>query len=101
MEHYNLLFTEDDQPTQADEEDKNLFVYTRTALEVLGFCVEDVINIFRVIAVILKLGNLQFVPCNNIDGTEGCAIKNDYGLCILEVISLICYIIVFNCFRII
>lgn len=79
VEHYNLLLTEENQPTQTEEEDKELFVYTKTALEVLGFSVEDVISIFRVIAIILKLGNLQFVPCNNIDGTEGCAIKNDYG----------------------
>ncbi|KAK4881521.1 hypothetical protein RN001_004840 [Aquatica leii] len=80
VEHYNLLLTEDNQTTQAEEEDKKLFLYTRTALEVLGFCVDEVINIFRVVAIILKLGNLQFVPCNNIDGTEGCAIKNDYEL---------------------
>lgn len=54
-------------------------MYTRTALDILGFSIEDVVNIFRIIAIILKLGNLQFVPCNNIDGTEGCVIDNDYG----------------------
>lgn len=79
VEHYVILQTESNQPTQSETEDKNLFMYTRTALDVLGFSIEDVVNIFRVIAIILKLGNLQFVPCNNIDGTEGCVIDNDYG----------------------
>lgn len=80
MEHYAILQTEGNYPTQTEEEDKQLFIYTRSALDVLGFSVEEVVNIFRVIAVVLKLGNLQFVPCNNIDGTEGCSISNDYGM---------------------
>lgn len=67
------------QSTQTESEDKNLFMYTRTALEILGFTIEEVVNIFRIIAVVLKLGNLRFVPFNNIDGTEGCVIDNDYG----------------------
>lgn len=37
-------------------------------------------DVFRVIAVVLKLGNIKFVPSNNIDGTEGSAISNDYGI---------------------
>lgn len=80
VEHYVILQTEGNQPTQTESEDKNLFVYTRTALDILGFSIEEVVNIFRIIAIILKLGNLQFVPCNNIDGTEGCVIDNDYGV---------------------
>lgn len=80
MEHYNILLTKDNQPTQTEDEDKNLFVYTRTAFEMLGFCDENIGDVFKIIAVILKLGNLQFVPSNNIDGTEGCTIKNDYGI---------------------
>lgn len=83
VEHYCILQTEGNQPTQTEEEDKNLFIYTRSALDILGFTVEEVVNIFRIIAVVLKLGNLQFVPCNNIDDTEGCAINNDYGKCFL------------------
>lgn len=79
VEHYNILLTKDNQPTQTEDEDKNLFLYTRTAFEVLGFCDEDIVDVFKIIAFILKLGNLQFVPSNNIDGTEGCTIKNDYG----------------------
>lgn len=80
VEHYNILLTKDNQPTQTEDEDKHLFVYTRTAFEMLGFCDEEIIDVFKIIAVTLKLGNLQFVPSNNIDGTEGCTIKNDYGI---------------------
>lgn len=80
VEHYNILQTERNQPTLTDDEDKKLFVYTKSALEVLGFNVENIVDIFQVIAIVLKLGNLQFVPCNNIDGTEGCAISNEYGI---------------------
>ncbi|CAH1188714.1 unnamed protein product [Phyllotreta striolata] len=80
VELYAILLTENHQPTLSDDDDKSLFVYTRGALEVLGFTDNEIIDIFRVIAVILKLGNLQFVPCSNIDGTEGCSLTNDYEL---------------------
>ncbi|KAG5887700.1 hypothetical protein JTB14_010771 [Gonioctena quinquepunctata] len=80
VEHYAILQTENKQSTLADDDDKKLFVYTRSALEVLGFANGEIIDIFRVIAIILKLGNLQYVPCNNIDGTEECSISNDYEL---------------------
>ena len=36
-------------------------------------------DIFRIMAAILKLGNVNFIPTTNMDGTEGCAISNDYG----------------------
>lgn len=64
-----------------ESDDKKLFVYTKTALEILGFSSGEIFDIFRIIAIILKLGNLQYVPFNNIDGTEGCSINNDYGEC--------------------
>ncbi|XP_060526274.1 unconventional myosin-Ib-like isoform X1 [Cylas formicarius] len=80
VEHYSILQTETNHPTLTEEDDKKLFVYTKGALEILGFVADDIIDIFRVLAIVLKLGNLQFVPCNNIDGTDGCAISNDYEL---------------------
>ncbi|XP_050303869.1 unconventional myosin-Ib [Anthonomus grandis grandis] len=80
VEQYAILQTESHHPTATEEDDKKLFVYTREALEVLGFTSTDIVHIFRVLAVILKLGNLQFVPCNNIDGTDGCSVSNDYEL---------------------
>ena len=47
----------------------------------MDFSGEEVHGIFKVISAILKLGNLNFVPTTNMDGTEGCAISNDYGKC--------------------
>lgn len=47
--------------------------------EILGLSESDVINIFKIISSILKLGNLNMIPTNNIDETEGCIITNDYG----------------------
>lgn len=45
----------------------------------LGLDELEIINIFKIVSSILKLGNLNMVPTNNIDGTEGCIITNDYG----------------------
>jgi myosin I len=52
---------------------------TRKSLDVLGFTSEEILSIFKILAAILKLGNLNFIPITNIDGTEGCEISNDYG----------------------
>jgi hypothetical protein len=48
-------------------------------MEDLGFSAEEIHDIFRIISAVLKLGNVNFVPTTNMDGTEGCAIANDYG----------------------
>lgn len=52
----------------------------QNGFEMLGFGECEVINIFKIISSILKLGNLNMVPTNNIDGSEGCIITNDYGM---------------------
>ncbi|XP_066141982.1 unconventional myosin-Ib isoform X1 [Euwallacea fornicatus] len=88
VEQYAVLQTDSRHPTATEEDDKKLFVYTKGALEVLNFSPGDIVDIFRVLAVILKLGNIQFVPCSNIDGTDGCSISNDYEL--FEVCELLC-----------
>lgn len=49
------------------------------ALEVIGFSSDEILSIFKVVSIILKLGNLVFLPTTNIDGTGGCEITNDYG----------------------
>ena len=36
--------------------------------------------LFQVVAAVLKLGNVNFVPMTNIDGTEGCRVENEYEL---------------------
>ncbi|KAL5240880.1 hypothetical protein ACI65C_008290 [Semiaphis heraclei] len=48
--------------------------------EILGLSESEITSIFKIISSILKLGNLNLVPTNNIDGTEGCIITNDYEL---------------------
>lgn len=53
-------------------------------MEILGFSQEEILNILKVVSCILKLGNLIFIPTNNIDGTEGCMLNNEYGKCIFQ-----------------
>lgn len=48
-------------------------------MDTLGFTAEEVINVFKIVASVLKLGNITFLPTNNIDGTEGCTVNNEYG----------------------
>ncbi|XP_063230710.1 unconventional myosin-Ia isoform X2 [Bacillus rossius redtenbacheri] len=61
-------------------DDKRDFIATKRAMETLGFSQEDIVNVFKIVASVLKLGNINFIPTNNIDGTEGCTINNDYEL---------------------
>jgi myosin heavy subunit len=48
-------------------------------MEALGFSTDDIVSVFRIVAAVLKMGNLMFTPVSNMDGTEGCAIANEYG----------------------
>jgi myosin I len=77
---YELL-----KDTNSDEDDKVQFVHTKKSLEVLGFTIDEILSVFKIIAVVLKLGNLNFIPITNIDGTEGCEITNDYGKLLFHV----------------
>lgn len=70
--------------TNSDEDDKSHFAVTKKSLEALGFLNEEILSIFKIVAVVLKLGNLNFIPITNIDGTEGCEITNDYGKLIIK-----------------
>jgi myosin-1 len=49
-------------------------------MEIIGFNPEEILSVFQIVSAVLKLGNLQFIPRANIDGTEGCSILNEYGL---------------------
>ncbi len=48
-------------------------------MEDVGLTSEEISGIWRILAAVLKLGNVQFVPTTNMDGTEGCTVANDYG----------------------
>ncbi|CAG9806398.1 unnamed protein product [Chironomus riparius] len=73
--YYDIL-----KDTNSDDDDKFQFAFTKKSLEILGFTGEEILSIFKIIAVILKLGNLNFIPITNIDGSEGCEISNDYEI---------------------
>ncbi|XP_059080796.1 uncharacterized protein LOC131878708 isoform X1 [Tigriopus californicus] len=61
-------------------DDRKDFLITKRAMEDVGMTPEEIVLVLRVVASILKLGNLHFVPTTNMDGTEGCGISNDYEL---------------------
>ena len=48
-------------------------------MEDIGLKSDEICDIFKIVSSVLKLGNLQFVPTTNMDGTEGCSIANEYG----------------------
>ncbi len=48
-------------------------------MEDLDMSQGEILDVWKIVAAILKLGNVQFVPTTNMDGTEGCVITNDYG----------------------
>lgn len=75
VDKYELL-----RNTFATDDDKMCFVGTRGSLEKLGLSGEEITSVFRIVAVVLKLGNLSFLPITNIDGTEGCSVSNEYEL---------------------
>lgn len=55
------------------------YAFLQKSLEMIGLSRDETISIFKIIAVVLKLGNLIFIPTMNIDGTEGCEVSNEYG----------------------
>ena len=55
------------------------FLSPQKALEDLGLRGDEICDILKIVAAVLKLGNIQFVPTTNMDGTEGCGIANEYG----------------------
>ncbi|XP_040151544.1 unconventional myosin-Ib isoform X2 [Anopheles arabiensis] len=75
IDKYELL-----KNTFANEDDRTNFTFTKRSLEILGFGQDEIFSIFTILAVVLKLGNLTFIPTTNIDGSEGCEISNEYEL---------------------
>ncbi|XP_013388317.1 unconventional myosin-Ia-like [Lingula anatina] len=59
-------------------DDKQDFQVTKRAMEVIGFSPEEVRGVFELVASVLKLGNVEFVGQSNMDGTDGCQLKESY-----------------------
>ncbi|XP_058812061.1 unconventional myosin-Ia [Topomyia yanbarensis] len=79
------------------EDDRTNYAFTRRSLEVLGFSQEEIYSILTILAVVLKLGNLVFIPITHIDGSEGCEISNEYELDeIAKLLEIDCNLL-FNC----
>ncbi|KAG8177886.1 hypothetical protein JTE90_001718 [Oedothorax gibbosus] len=62
----------------ANIDDKASFLTTRRAFEMLGFSADETLSVFQVASSVLKLGNVQFLPRANMDGTESCSLINEY-----------------------
>ncbi|XP_055322935.1 unconventional myosin-Ia [Sitodiplosis mosellana] len=91
-EKYVLL--KNDPTTNTDRED---FAYTKKALEVIGLTSDETLSIFKMVSIILKLGNLIFIPTTNIDGSGGCEITNDYEVMEIAEIAQLNPNILMNC----
>ncbi|XP_031619986.1 unconventional myosin-Ia isoform X2 [Contarinia nasturtii] len=91
-EKYALL--KNDPATNTDRED---FAYTKKALDVIGLTSDEILSIFKMVSIILKLGNLIFIPTTNIDGSGGCEITNDYEVIEIAEIAQLNPNILMNC----
>ena len=48
-------------------------------MEVIGFEESEITSLFRIVAIVLKLGNVSFKHRNNFDGTNGCSVTDGEG----------------------
>ncbi|XP_046982892.1 unconventional myosin-Ia [Schistocerca americana] len=81
LDNYSFLRNSNNRCHGPDSiDDRHDFQVTRRAMDTLGFMQDEVMSVFKIVASVLKLGNITFVPTNNIDGTEGCTVNNDYEL---------------------
>ncbi|KAK8379939.1 hypothetical protein O3P69_019756 [Scylla paramamosain] len=78
-ENYNILQSTRLTPSDT-QDDRHEFGITKRALDVLGLTWEEQLEVWKVVAAVLKLGNLTFTCVSNIDGTEGCINENAYEL---------------------
>lgn len=64
---------------RAPHADTDHFAFTKAAMATLGFGGGRCGGVLRVLAFVLKLGNVQFEPQPNIDGSIGTRLHHDYG----------------------
>lgn len=66
-------------PAAGTRQDREHFAFTRAAMGALGFTGGECAAVLRVLAFVLKLGNVDFDPETNIDGTIGLRVHHHYG----------------------
>ncbi|CAD5117530.1 DgyrCDS6295 [Dimorphilus gyrociliatus] len=76
--HYHYLSS--NSMTECLLTDKENFEITRKAMTTVGFNVNDIMSVFQLVAVVLKLGNLKLQHHTKIDGNEGCIIQKEEEL---------------------
>ena len=52
-------------------------------MQVIGFSDEDILSTYKLLASILKLGNIEFKAYTTMDGIEGVKITNEQGMGLL------------------
>ncbi|KAJ8718730.1 hypothetical protein PYW07_016286 [Mythimna separata] len=65
---------------RAAEQDRDHFAFTTAAMRALGFGPGLCDAVLRLLAFLLKLGNVEFEPQHNIDGTIGTRLQQRYEL---------------------
>ncbi|CAH2085898.1 unnamed protein product [Euphydryas editha] len=65
---------------RAPHADRDHFAFTKAAMGALGFSAGQCGAVLRLLAFLLKLGNVQFEPQHNIDGSIGTRLQHEYEL---------------------
>uniref|UniRef100_T1IUX4 Myosin motor domain-containing protein n=1 Tax=Strigamia maritima TaxID=126957 RepID=T1IUX4_STRMM len=80
IDNYAILRNRTCTSPQDINEDKVNFAITKRAMEVVGLSSEEIHSVFQMVSGVLKLGNIEFIPHANMDGTEGCIVTNEYEI---------------------
>ena len=48
-------------------------------MRIIGFSDSEVVQLYQLVACVLKLGNIEFQHLGNLDGTDGCKLLNQSG----------------------
>ena len=51
----------------------------QNAMRIIGFADSEVVQLYQLVACVLKLGNIEFQHQPNLDGTDGCKLLNKNG----------------------